>query len=99
MQVAPIDSNNAFTQIRHAIKDLMGFADQENEDDVFYTANKLNSVLRMLHDNYQSWNVESIREFVLSKHDPLRHLNANAKSDTFSHRVRTIQHEMIAKFS
>lgn len=97
MQVAPFDSNNAFAQVRCAIKDLMGFADQENEDDVFYTANKLNSVLRMVHDNYQSWNVEAIREFVLNKHDPLRHLNA--KSDKFSHRVRTIQHEMIVKFT
>lgn len=97
MQSAPFDSNYAFAQIRYAIKDLMGFADADDEDDVFYTANKLNSVLRMVHDNYQSWNVEAIREFVLSKHDPLKHLNA--KSEKFNHLVRSIQHEMIVKFS
>jgi len=56
MQSAPFDSNNAFAQIKYAIKDLMGFVDQDNEDDVHYTANKLNSVLRTLHDNYQALN-------------------------------------------
>lgn len=97
MQTTSHDSNYAFTQVRHAIKDLLCFVDEDNEDDVIYTANKLNSVLRKVHDNYQSWNVETIREFVLTKHDPLR--NLKAKSDKFNHLVRNIQHEMIVNFS
>jgi hypothetical protein len=96
-QTTQFDSNTAFIQVKHAILDLINFNGEDFQDDVIYTANKLNSVLRMIQDNYQSWNDEAIREFVLSKHDPLRHINY--KSDQFSHKVRQIQQEMIVKFS
>lgn len=96
-QNAQFDSKNALTQVRQAIRGLMNFECEDNEDDVIYAANKLNSVLRMVHDNYQSWNAESIREFILSKNDPLR--NIKVKSDKFNFMVRQIQQEMIVKFS
>ncbi|TCV82611.1 hypothetical protein EDE11_11241 [Methylomonas methanica] len=92
-----LDSNNALAQVKCAIKGLMHSEYEDNEDDVVYAANKLNSVLRMVHDNYQSWNDEAIREFVLSQHDPLRHLRV--KSDKFHITVRNIQHDIIVKFS
>ena len=96
-QTTQCDPNNAFVQVRHAIKDLVNFEGEDYQDDVIYTANKLNSVLRMVHDNYQSWNDEAIKEFVFCKNDPLRHINY--KSDQFSHKVRQIQQDMIVKFS
>ena len=96
-QTTQFDSNNAFVQVRLAIKGLMNFDGEDNQDDVFYAANKLNSVLRIVHDNHQSWNDETIREFVLSKNDPLRYINV--KSDEFNYMVRKIQQDMIVKFS
>lgn len=96
-QTTQLDSNNAYVQVRHAIKGLMAFDGEDDQDDVIYTANKLASVLRTVHDNHQSWSDEAIREFVLSKHDPLR--NFNVKSDQFNHMVRRIQQDMIVKFS
>ena len=96
-QSTQFDSNNAFVHVRHAIKGLMDFDGEDSQDDVIYTANKLNSVLRMVHDNHQSWSDEAIREFVLSKNDPLR--NLDFKSDKFNHMVRKIQQDMIVKFS
>jgi hypothetical protein len=96
-QTTKFDSNNAFAQVRNSIKGLMNFDGEDNQDDVIYTANKLNSVLRMVHDNYQSWSDEALREFVLSKNDPLK--NINAKSDKFNHIVREIQQNMIINFS
>jgi len=96
-QTTQFDSNNAFVQVRYAIKGLMAFDGEDNRDDVIYTANKLASVLRILHDNHQSWNDESIREFVLNKNDPLR--NITSKSDEFNYMVRKIQQEMIVNFS
>ena len=96
-QTTQFDSNNAFVQVRHEIKGLMNFDGADNQDDVIYTANKLTSVLRTVHDNYQSWNDEGIREFVLGKNDPLR--NIDFKSDKFNHMVRKIQQEMIVNFS
>ena len=96
-QITPVDSNNAFVQVRQAIKGLMDVEHEDNEDDVIYTTNKLKSVLRMVHDNYQSWSSDAIREFVLSKHDPLR--NIHVKSDKLNYMVRQIQQDMIVKFS
>lgn len=96
-QTLQFDTNNAVVEVKHAISGLMNFDGMDNQDDVMYTANKLNSVLRVIQDNYQSWNDEAIREFVYSKNDPLRHIDF--KSETFSHRVREIQKEMISKFS
>lgn len=96
-QTTEFDSNNAFVQVRLAIKGLRDFGTADNEDDVIYAANKLNSVLRMVHDNYQSWNNEVIREFVIIKNDPLRYINV--KSDQFNHMVRKIQEDMIIQFS
>ncbi len=96
-QATEFDSNNAFVQVRLAIKGLMAFECEDDEDDVIYAANKLNSVLRMVHDKYPSWNDDAIREFVLTKNDPLRFINV--KSDKFSHLVRKIQEDMIVKFS
>ncbi len=96
-QTKPFDPNNALLQIKHAIKDLRGGDGGDDEDDVIYTANRLNAVLRMIHDNHQSWNHEAIKELVLSKHDPLK--NISVKSDEFSLRVRKIQQDMIAQFS
>ncbi|MDD1623008.1 MAG: hypothetical protein LUQ11_16145 [Methylococcaceae bacterium] len=96
-QTTKFDSNNAFVQVRNSIKGLMNFDGEDNQDDVIYTANRLNSVLRMVHDNYQSWNYEALREFVLSKNDPLK--NINVKSDKFNHTVRKIQQDMIIQFS
>lgn len=96
-QATQFDSNNALVQCRQEIKGLLGFEGEDNQDDVIYTANKLSSVLRSVHDNYQSWNDEGIREFVLGKHDPLK--NIDFKSAEFSHRVRKIQQDIIVKFS
>lgn len=96
-QTSPLDSNNAVAQVKCAIKDLTHLDYDDNEDDVIYTANKLNSVLRMVHDNHQAWNDEAIREFVLSQHDPLKHIPV--KSDKLHHMVRHIQHDIIVKFS
>ncbi|MGY6277432.1 hypothetical protein [Methylomonas sp. MgM2] len=96
-QTAQSDSNNAFFEVKRAIKGLKEFEVQDQEDDVIYAANKLNSVLRAVHDNYRSWNNEFIREFVLSKNDPLRYIDV--KSDQFNRMVRQIQEDMIFKFS
>ncbi len=96
-QTTQFDSNNAFVQVRHEIKGLMDFNGEDSQDDVIYTANKLTSVLRTVHDNYQSWSDEGIREFVLSKNDPLR--NIDFKSDKFNHMVRKIQQDIIVQFS
>lgn len=96
-QSTQFDSNNAFAHVKHAIKSLMDFDGEDNKDDVIYTANKLAAVLRMVYDNYQSWSDEAIREFVLSKNDPLRHLDF--KSEQLNHQVRMIQQDMIIKFS
>lgn len=96
-QTMQFELNNAFVQVRHSIKCLMDFDGDDNQDDVVYAVNKLNSVLRMVHDNYQSWSAESIKDFVLNKNDPLRHLNV--KSDEFNYLVRNIQQDMIVKFS
>lgn len=96
-QSIEFDSNNAFTQVRSAIAELMTFTFADREDDMLYAVNKLKSVLRSVHDNYQSWNRDTIREFVLSKNDPLRFVDLN--SDQFNARVRNIQHDMITKFS
>jgi hypothetical protein len=91
------DSNNAFVQVRNAIKGLMEFDGEDNQDDVIYTVNKLTSVLRKVQDNYQSWSDDALREFVLSKNDPLRHLDF--KSDELNDKVREIQQDIIVKFS
>lgn len=96
-QTMQFDLNNAFVQVRQEIKGLMNFDGEDDQDDVIYAANKLNSVLRMVHDNYPSWSVEGIREFVLSKNDPLK--NLNAKSDKLNHMVRKIQQDIIVHFS
>lgn len=96
-QTRPLDSNNAIAQVKYAIKGLMNLDYEDDEDDVIYTANKLNSVLRIVHDNYETWNDETIREFVLRQHDPLRHISL--KSDQLHHMVRDIQHDIIGKFS
>lgn len=92
-----VDPNSAVVEVKQAITDLMNFEDKDKEDDVMYAANKLKSVLRTLHDNYQAWNPETIRDFVISKNDPLRYIDI--QSDEFNHRVRTIQEDMIVKFS
>jgi hypothetical protein len=96
-QTPEFDSNDALAQIKLAIKSLKDLQAENDEDDVYYAANKLNSVLRAVHDNYHSWNADAIREFVLSKNDPLRFINV--KSDQFDRMVRNIQEEMIVKFS
>ena len=96
-QATEFDSNHAFAQVKLAIKGLMALEAEDDQDDVIYAANKLNSVLRTVHDNYRSWNDEDIREFVLTKNDPLRYINV--KSDRFNHIVRKIQEDMIVKFS
>lgn len=96
-QTLPLDSNNAIAQVKYAIKDLMNFNCEEDEDDVIYAANKLNAVLRIVHDNYGIWNDETIQEFVMSQHDPLRHLSV--KSEKLHHMVRNIQQDIIVKFS
>jgi hypothetical protein len=96
-QTTPFDSNNALAQVKYAIKGLMNLDYEDDEDDVIYAANKLNAVLRMVHDNHLTWNDEIIREFVLSQHDPLRHIAV--KSDSVRHTVRNIQHDIIVKFS
>lgn len=96
-QPTEFDSNNAFIQIKLAIKSLTDFKATTDQDDVFYAANKLNAVLRTLYDNYQAWSSDTVREFVLSKNDPLRYINV--KSEQFDHMVRKIQEEMIFKFS
>ncbi len=92
-----IDSNNAYSQVRQAIQSLMNFNGEDDRDDVLYAANKLNSVLRTVHDNYQSWNDKAIREFVIIKNDPLRYINV--KSDKLNQLVRKIQEDMIVQFS
>jgi hypothetical protein len=96
-QATPSDANNALAQVKYAIKGLMHSDYDDNEDDVIYTANKLNAVLRMVHDNHQTWNDEAIREFVMRQHDPLRHIPV--KSEKLHHMVRHIQQDIIVKFS
>lgn len=96
-QTTEFDLNDALAQIKLAIKSLKDFQAENDEDDVFYAANKLNAVLRTVHDNYRFWNGDAIREFVLSKNDPLRYISV--KSDHFDRTVRNIQEEMIVKFS
>lgn len=96
-QTTEFDSNEVLAQIKLAIKGLKDFQAETDEDDVYYAANKLNSVLRAVHDNRHTWNGAAIREFVLSKNDPLRYINV--KSDQFDRMVRKIQEEMIVKFS
>jgi hypothetical protein len=97
VKTTEFDANNAFVQVRQEIKSLMDFNVADNQDDVMYAANKLISVLRMVQDNYLSWSVECIREFVLDKNDPLR--NIDFKSDQFSNSVRMIQQDIIVQFS
>jgi len=92
-----IDSDNAFWQVRSAIKGLMNFQGEDDEDDVIYAANKLNFVLRVVHDNHRAWNDETIRDFVLIQNDPLKHLSV--KSEKLNHIVRKIQQDMIVNFS
>jgi len=96
-QIMQTDSNNTFSQIRHAIQCLIEFNGEVDRDDVLYAANKLIAVLRKVHDNYQSWSNEAIWEFVIIKNDPLRYINV--KSDQFNHMVRKIQEDMIVRFS
>ena len=96
-QTTQFDANYAFMQVRQQIQGLMNFNAEEYQDDVIYTVNKLVTVLRMVQDNYQCWSDEWIREFVLSKHDPLR--NIDFDSDTFMVKVRKIQQEIISQFS
>ncbi len=96
-QATEFDPNNALTQVKRAIKDLMTLDTEDDQDDVHYAANKLNAVLRTLNDNAACWNPDAIREFVLRQHDPLRHLNV--KSVQFDRLVRQIQEDMIVKFS
>ena len=96
-QTTPFDANNAFTQVRQQIQGLMSFNAEDYQDDVVYTVNRLVTVLRMVQDNYQTWSAEWIREFVMSKHDPLK--NIDYKSDTFMDKVRNIQQEIIGQFS
>ena len=64
---------------------------------VIDVVNKLTTVSRMVYENFQSWNDEGIRDFVLSQHDPLK--NIDFKSETFSDRVRRIQEQIILEFS
>lgn len=92
-----MDTNTAYVEVKQAIIDLKCFKGEENEDDVFYAANKLNSVLRIIYDNYQNWSRDSLRHFVLRQHDPLK--NIKVKSELFSYLVRSIQFAMILKFS
>jgi len=96
-QTTQIDSTTAYSKVRSAIQGLIEFDGDDDRDDVLYAANKLNSVLRALHDNYLSWNKETIKEFVLSQHDPLRYIKI--KSDELSYMVRSIQENMIVQFS
>ncbi|MGR8930240.1 MAG: hypothetical protein ACU836_06325 [Gammaproteobacteria bacterium] len=91
------DQNNTYMEVKQAIKGLRHFDNLDNEDDIIYAINKLNSVLRMVHDNCQSWTNEAIRDFVLKKNDPLRYICVN--SDTFNDLVRKIQEDMIVKYS
>jgi hypothetical protein len=44
-----------------------------------------------------SWNKNTIKEFVLSQHDPLRYIKV--KSDKLDHMVRTRQEDMVVQFS
>ena len=96
-QASQFDSNFAFAQVRNEIKELMSFDSGNYQDDVIYVVNKLTAVSRIVFENFQSWNDEGIRDFVLSKHDPLK--NIDFKSDTFSDRVRRIQEQIIIEFS
>jgi hypothetical protein len=96
-QTTQFDANDAFAQVRQQIQGLMSFNAEDYQDDVTYTVNRLVTVLRMVQDNYQSWSEEWIREYVLSKHDPLR--NIDYKSETFLDKVRKIQQEIIGQFS
>ena len=96
-QTTNFDSSHAWAQIKYAIKSLHDFAEVDNEDDVIYTSNRLNAVLRMIDDRRDAWNQDAIRELVLRQHDPLK--NINVKSQAFIHRVRAIQQEMIARCS
>ena len=97
VQAMEFDPNMAYVQVRSEIKSLMSFNAADNQDDVIYTANKLNTVLRMVQDNYQCWSDEGIREFVLDRNDPLR--NIDYQSDQFKHMVRMIQQDIIVHFS
>lgn len=92
-----MDTNTAYVEVKQAIIGLKDFNGAENEDDVFYAANKLNAVLRIVYDNYQMWNRDSISDLVLKQHDPLKYISV--KSEAFNYLVRTIQHTMIIKFS
>lgn len=96
-QIKEFDPNEALAQIKLAIKSLKDFQAETDEDDVYYATNKLNSVLREVHDNHRFWDSASIREFVLSKNDPLKYIKV--KSDQFDRMVREIQETMIIKFS
>ncbi len=96
-QTKPLDSDNAYSQVRRKIQGLFEFKGEDDRDDVLYAANKLNSVLRTVHENYLSWGRDAIKEFVLNQHDPLRYIKV--KSDQFNRLVRTIQEEMIVEFS
>lgn len=96
-QTTQIDSTNAYSKVRHAIQGLIEFDGEDDRDDILYAAYKLNSVLRTVHDNYLSWNKETIKEFVLSQHDPLRYIKV--KSDKLNNMVRSIQENMIVQFS
>ena len=93
-QIAPA---NAYSKVRHAIQGLIEFEGEDDRDDVLYAANKLNSVLRRVQDDYLSWNKETLKEFVLNQHDPLRYIKV--KSDKLNHIVRMIQEDMIVQFS
>jgi hypothetical protein len=92
-QSTQFDANSAFVQVKHEIIGLRDFDGEDNQDDVIYIANKLNTVLRAVLDNYQAWSDAAIREFVLSQNDPLR--NLDFMSDELNNMVRKIQHDII----
>lgn len=96
-QTTQIDSNNAYSQVRQAIQSLIDFNVEDDRDDVLYAANRLITVLRKVQDNYQSWNKDAIKEFVIIKNDPLRYINV--RSDEFHRMVRKIQEDMVVQFS
>lgn len=91
----PLELNTTYTQVKQSIIGLKEIS--KDDDDIHYIANRLNSVLQTVYDQYPAWNLESINEFVLSKHDPLRHISK--KSDQLNNLVRKIQHDIVTQFA
>lgn len=96
-QTTTFEPNTVLLQLQYAIRELRHFDGIDDEDDVIYTTNRLNAVLRMIHDNHRTWHQDVVRDVVLRKHDPLK--NISAKSHAFSDRVRKIQQDMISQFT